>query len=91
MFEGILFSSDVGFKKPSSLFFNELMKQYSLQKDCTVMIGNDSKADIAGANKLGLDSMYIHTEQSPPVTDILPDNCRVLEKIGQVYGHRRTI
>ncbi len=85
LFDGILYSSDVGFVKPSTCFYNELVKQYSLQKDCTVMIGNDSIADIAGACEFGLDSMYVHTEQSPPVTDTLPKNCRLLEKIGDVY------
>lgn len=85
LFDGILYSSDIGFKKPSTHFYNELVKQYSLQKDCTVMIGNDSVADIAGACEFGLDSMYVHTEQSPPVTEALPNNCRQLEKIGDVF------
>lgn len=85
MFDGILYSSDIGFKKPSPLFYNELIRRYSLKKDVTVMIGNDSIADIGGAYKLGLDSMYVHTEQSPTVTEALPDNCRRLARIGEVY------
>ncbi len=85
LFDGILYSSDIGFKKPSTHFYNELVKRYSLEKDSTVMIGNDSDADIAGAYEFGLDSMYVHTEQSPPITKTLPNNCRQLEEIGEVF------
>ena len=33
------------------------------------MIGNDQNSDILGACSVGLDSLYIYQEISPPVTD----------------------
>lgn len=64
-FDGIIFSSDEGCKKPSKDFFEILFKRYNLDKDKTIMIGNDHTSDILGANKVGIDSLYIHSNISP--------------------------
>lgn len=85
LFDGILYSSDAGVKKPSPLFFDALMKQYGLIKEESVMIGNDCNADIAGAHDYGLASMYVHTNQSTPLTKPLPSDCKALREIGEVF------
>ena len=64
-FDGIFISSDMGYKKPSSEFFNRLLDMFRLDaKDC-LMVGNDESADIQGAHLVGMDSLYLHTEISP--------------------------
>lgn len=64
-FDGIFISSEVGYKKPSSDFFNRLLDMFRLDaKDC-LMVGNDESADIQGAHLVGMDSLYLHTEISP--------------------------
>lgn len=85
LFDGILYSSDAGVKKPSPLFFDALMKEYGLVKEESVMIGNDCNADIAGAHDYGLASMYVHTNQSTPLTKPLPSDCRRLQEIGEAF------
>lgn len=82
-FDGILYSSDAGVKKPSRQFFDSLFQQYGLKKQQSVMIGNDGTADIRGAHDYGMDSIYIHTSQSPERVP-LPQNCREIKKIGEV-------
>lgn len=84
-FDGILYSSDIGYKKPSPLFYKALFAKYLLKKEDSVMIGNDSEADAGGAFRFGIDSMYVHTEQSPEMIKPLPDNCRRLHAIGEAY------
>ena len=84
-FDGILYSSDVGVKKPEICFYQALFERFSLEKRESVMIGNDRIADIEGAYRFGIDSMYIHTEQSTPFSGELPENCRRLQRIGEVY------
>ena len=64
-FDGILISSVEGCKKPSSDFFNALIDRYKLDKSKSIMIGNDGTSDIEGANRVGIDSLYIKTEISP--------------------------
>lgn len=64
-FDGILFSSDYGCKKPSPFFYGEVLAQYNLDKNESIMIGNDPIADIQGANDVGLPSLYFHSNLSP--------------------------
>lgn len=64
-FDGIFISSEQGCKKPSPVFFQRLLEHFSLNPSECIMIGNDEMADIAGANAVGMDSLYIHTAISP--------------------------
>ena len=64
-FDGIILSSEQGCKKPSPAFFRRLLEQYGLEPSESIMIGNDEAADIAGAQSVGMDTLYIHTEISP--------------------------
>lgn len=65
-FDGILISSEEHCKKPSTMFFNQLVKKFGIDLKESIMIGNDGTSDIAGANAVGMDSLYIQTEISPP-------------------------
>ena len=71
-FDGIVISSNECCKKPSTEFYNVLLKRYKLKKEETVMIGNDQYADIQGAKKAGLTAYYVHTEISP---DYIESEC----------------
>lgn len=84
-FDGILYSSDVGLKKPSYYFYEALFEKYNLNKIESIMIGNDGEADIIGAKRFGISSMYIHTRQSPELNVKLPDNCRRLTCIREAF------
>ncbi len=84
-FDGILYSSDAGVKKPSFHFYDALFKKYHLKKEESVMVGNEYRADIYGADCYGIDSMYIFTAQSGEKASKLPGSCRRLEQISEVY------
>lgn len=64
-FDGVFISSVEGCKKPSEKFFKALLDKYHLNIKESIMIGNDGTSDIAGANRIGMDSLYIKTEISP--------------------------
>lgn len=64
-FDGIFISSEQGCKKPAREFFEGLLKHFHLNPSGCIMIGNDESSDIAGANCVGMDSLYIHTDISP--------------------------
>ena len=85
LFDGILYSSDAGVKKPSLLFFDALFGKFGLDKQTAVMIGNDWAADVGGAHAFGMESMYVHTKQSTPLLGPLPEDCRKLNLIGEVF------
>lgn len=64
-FDGILISSEYGTKKPDIRFFTILLETYHLDPKQCIMIGNDAKSDIAGAQAAEMDTYYIHSNISP--------------------------
>lgn len=84
-FDGILLSSQAGVKKPSPEFYGQLMKKYHLDPEKSLMIGNDDEADCRGAAAVGMDSVYISTEQSPAISAPLPENCRQVKNLRQIF------
>lgn len=72
LFDGVMISSDLYCTKPDPAFFDALFTSYHLNKKESIMIGNDPNTDIKGASTYGIDSFYIHSNQSPQI-DSLPD------------------
>jgi putative hydrolase of the HAD superfamily len=68
-FDGIVISSDVGVKKPSSQIFALALERFGLRADECVYVGNDMRDDIQGAYSAGLKTVYIQTEQSGKYDD----------------------
>ncbi len=66
-FDGILLSSDWGCSKPDYKYYDLIFKKYNLNKEESIMIGNDWKSDIQGAYNYGIDSLYIHSNISPEI------------------------
>ena len=64
-FDDIFISSDYGIKKPDKRFFNMLIEKHSIKTSESIMIGNDMRSDIEGAQTVGMNTMYIHSNISP--------------------------
>ena len=79
-FDHILISSAAGVKKPSPAFFAHLWELGLVPQHC-LMIGNDDVCDCWGAANAGMDSVYIRTDQSPPLSGPLPNNCKEIPSI----------
>ena len=63
---GIYISSDYGCRKPDIRFYEALLEEQKLDPKKCLMIGNDRETDIAGAKKTGMDTLYMHTNLTPP-------------------------
>ncbi|MCD8074438.1 MAG: HAD family hydrolase [Lachnospiraceae bacterium] len=63
-FDGILISSDYGVGKPNPFFFQQLIEQFGIDFGRSLFIGNDAVNDIGGAQGVGLDSFYVHSNLS---------------------------
>ena len=66
VFDDIYISSDHGCRKPDIHFFQALIQEHGLDISKSLMIGNDRRTDIAGAKAAGLDTLYMHTNITPP-------------------------
>jgi putative hydrolase of the HAD superfamily len=64
--DGIYISSDFGCRKPDVRFYDALIAERKLDVKTCLMIGNDRETDIAGAKKAGMDTLYMHTNLTPP-------------------------
>ncbi|WP_410772581.1 HAD family hydrolase [Fontibacillus sp. BL9] len=64
-FDGIAISSKPGICKPDPLFYAYLADTFKVDLASAIMIGNDATTDIAGANRLGMDACYYHSNCSP--------------------------
>lgn len=64
-FDDILISSDYQTKKPDERFFGILMQRHSLEGAQSLFVGNDSKCDIMGARRAGMDTFYVYSNISP--------------------------
>lgn len=78
-FDGILISSEEGCKKPGKRFYQTVIDRYHLNPKESIMIGNDSIADIQGAYEAGLASLYIHTEISPECVEDLKSTYTIMD------------
>ena len=65
-FDGIYISSDYGCRKPDRRFMGTLLQEQGLKPENCLMIGNDRDTDIAGAKAMGLATLYMHTNITPP-------------------------
>lgn len=64
--DGIYISSDFGCRKPDGRFYRALLEEQKLDPAKCLMIGNDRQTDIAGAKALGMATLYMHTNLTPP-------------------------
>ncbi len=63
--DGIYISSDYRCRKPDTRFYQALVNEQKLDISHCLMIGNDRQTDIAGAQKLGMATLYMHTNLTP--------------------------
>ena len=78
-FDDIFFSADHMMCKPDKNFFYALMHKHNLSVEDSVMIGNDSNADIHGAYNIGLPSFYLHSNLSPEINGELVSTYRLMD------------
>ena len=80
VFEAKTVSESVGFQKPHERMFRTAMKAMNLtddDRDRIVMIGNNLKRDIAGANRMGITSILLsyspRYDMHPETREEIPD------------------
>jgi len=57
-FDAIIISEEVGIEKPSQRIFELALAKLGVKAENTVMVGNRIDADIVGANRMGIESVW---------------------------------
>lgn len=65
-FDFILTSAQAGYRKPSPRIFKQALAHWNAQPQQAVMIGDTIAADVAGANALGMASIWIKRRADTP-------------------------
>ncbi|XP_022868575.1 haloacid dehalogenase-like hydrolase domain-containing protein 3 isoform X2 [Olea europaea var. sylvestris] len=55
LFDAVIISSEIGYEKPDENIFRAALDQISVDASKAVHVGDDTKADKAGANAVGID------------------------------------
>lgn len=71
-FETIVLSSQIGVKKPNAKIFQAALERLGISPQEAAFVGNDLFADILGAGKLGLKTIYVG-RNSGTVRGVAPD------------------
>jgi len=61
-FDPVLISSEVGLRKPHRLLFETVLRRWRLPAEQVVMIGDMLKADVLGAQQVGMHQIWITAE-----------------------------
>ena len=72
-FENKFVSEEIGYEKPKAEFFEYAMKKipdFDIKK--AIMVGDNLKADVKGANGVGMASCWYNPEGKPNQTDVTP-------------------
>lgn len=83
-FDGVLLSSDVGWKKPSKQIFEVARDKFGLSFSDCIYVGNDLRDDVLGATRVGIPSVYIPTPQSG-VYEGMPEPTYTVQNHGELY------
>ncbi len=59
-FDSVITSDDVGHKKPTREFFDYALEKTGAKPESTLMIGDDEEVDIKGAQKAGIDQVFVN-------------------------------
>ncbi len=64
-FNKIITSESVGVKKPNPIIFNHALQITESTADKSVMIGDNLEADIEGAQRIGMHTIFYNTHNAP--------------------------
>lgn len=70
LFDAIVFSSDHGCIKPSSLLFAKALEAFTVEAEKIVFVGDNLKRDVAGAKAIGLATIWINQNN---LSSLAPD------------------
>ena len=81
-FETVTTSEEVGLKKPHPVIFETALEKASVRPDKSIMIGDTFEADIIGAEKVGMDTLFFNYRK-----ESIPSNYKVVDKLTGIKGH----
>ena len=73
-FEFSVYSSVVGWRKPHAKIFQEAIRRLGLDVGDILFVGDDLRMDVAGAQAVGMRTVWLNRYNDPQVDGIVPDH-----------------
>jgi HAD superfamily hydrolase (TIGR01549 family) len=86
--DALITSEELGVEKPNALFFRKILSYLSVNDPSNaVMVGDDLKRDIAGAKKIGINTIWVtnYSKQKNEEICITPDI--VIKSVDEINRH----
>lgn len=71
-FEAVVISGELGFGKPDRRMYGETLRQLGLPASACVMVGDNFRRDVAGAQEAGIRGVWISCGKPVPEGDVEP-------------------
>lgn len=87
-FKELYISEEIGFEKPDVRFFDTIFSKEGIKEVSKVlMIGDSLSSDIRGANRIGIDSIWVNNTFINSNEDQSTYECVDLNKIKELFKH----
>jgi phosphoserine phosphatase len=84
-FEEIVISGEFGVAKPDERIYNETLSRLGASADSAMMIGNSLRADIEGAQGVGMKTVWVNRSGKAREDSVFPDyEVRDLRQLGEL-------
>ena len=84
IFESLVISGEIGYRKPRRIIFDEALTELNVLPEDAVMVGDTVLADVVGPKQIGMKAILIDEDGSKKDDHHLPD--AVIRDIGDVEG-----
>lgn len=88
----VLVSSEIGERKPQPAAFERLIAELKSEPQHTIYVGDDPHSDVAGAQRAGMQTIWLNWERHAYPGDLPPPDCTIssfTELLGLLPGVER--
>jgi putative hydrolase of the HAD superfamily len=85
-FEQMVFSARVGYQKPAAAIFEHALARMGVAGERTVHIGDNPRADVAGARRVGITPVLIDRRLSDPARAVERTDDPTLPVVADLFG-----
>jgi putative hydrolase of the HAD superfamily len=72
-FDTVVCSSEIVFRKPDPAMFEVALRSLKVSPDNAMFVGDDYRADILGAKKIGMKTIWLNPNRKPAPGEVKPD------------------
>jgi len=83
LFESIVISEDVGWRKPKDIIFKKSLSELEIDPDEALFIGDNFGADIKGSRGVGMDGVWINRNREPE-NNLVPEPVYIIKALPEI-------